>query len=70
MTEKTKQDKQMKNVNLKFNILAVICICIFMIGLVAKTLQNDTYYTITLGKYVLENGIDMMEHFSWHEGLI
>ena len=32
MTEKTKQDKQMKNVNLKFNILAVICICIFRIG--------------------------------------
>ena len=62
--------KEEKIINIKFNILAVTCICIFMIGLVAKTLQNDTYYTITLGKYVLEHGIDMMEHFSWHEGLI
>lgn len=70
MAEKIKEKKEVQNVNLKFNILAVICICIFMIGLVAKTLQNDTYYTITLGKYVLEHGIDMMEHFSWHEGLI
>ena len=70
MTEETKQKREVKNVNLKFNILAVISICIFTIGLVAKTLQNDTYYTITLGKYVLEHGIDMMEHFSWHEGLI
>ena len=70
MTEETKQKKELKNVNIKFNILAVISICIFTIGLVAKTLQNDTYYTITLGKYVLEHGIDMMEHFSWHEGLI
>lgn len=59
-----------KKVNKRFNILAVISICIFIIGIVSKTLQNDTFYTIPLGKYVLENGIDMMEHFSWHEGLI
>ena len=59
-----------KKVNLKFNILAVVSICIFVIGIVSKTLQNDTFYTIPLGKYVLENGIDMIEHFSWHEGLI
>ena len=57
-------------INLKFNILAIICISIFIIGLTERTLQNDTYYTITLGKYILNNGIDMMEHFSWHEGLI
>lgn len=59
-----------KSINIKFNVLAVICISIFVIGIVGKTLQNDTYYTITLGKYVLNNGIDMMEHFAWHEGLI
>ena len=67
-----KQKKQIteKTINTKFNILAIICICIFSLGLVTKTLQNDTFYTITLGKYVLEHGIDMMEHFAWHEGLI
>ena len=67
-TKFKKQDK--KKINFRFNILAIICICIFAIGITEKTLQNDTYYTITLGKYILNNGIDMLEHFSWHEGLI
>ena len=68
--KKEKKQISEKTVNIKFNILAIICICIFTLGLVTKSLQNDTYYTITLGKYVLDNGIDMMEHFAWHEGLI
>lgn len=65
-----KEKKNKKSINFKFNLLAIICISIFVIGIVEKTLQNDTYYTITLGKYILNNGIDMMEHFSWHQGLI
>ena len=65
-----KEKKTQKSINFKFNLLAIICISIFVIGIVEKTLQNDTYYTITLGKYILNNGIDMMEHFSWHQGLI
>ena len=64
-----KLEKDQKRVNRKFHILAIICICIFVIGITPKTLQNDTYYTITLGQYVIENGIDMQEHFTWHEGL-
>lgn len=68
MRIKVENDK--KKTNRRFNILAIICICIFAIGIAPKTLQNDTYYTITLGEYVLNNGIDMMEHFSWHSGLI
>ncbi len=67
--KKSSKDYNSK-INFRFNILAIICISIFMVGIVGKTLQNDTYYTITLGKYILNNGIDMMEHFSWHEGLI
>ena len=65
-----KEKKNKKSINFKFNLLAIICISILVIGIVEKTLQNDTYYTITLGKYILNNGIDMMEHFSWHQGLI
>ena len=67
---KTQINNHQKKTNRRFNILAIICICIFSIGIVSKTLQNDTYYTITLGEYVLNHGIDMLEHFSWHEGLI
>lgn len=31
-----------------------------------RTLQNDTFYTIKIGKSILKNGIDMKDHFSWH----
>ncbi len=62
--------KDNKIINFQFNLIAIICISVFVVGIVGKTLQNDTYYTITLGEYILNHGIDMMEHFSWHEGLI
>ena len=53
-----------------FEIMAIILIAIFCISLTPKTLQNDTYYTIKIGEHIIENGgIDMMDPFSWHEGL-
>lgn len=61
--------KEEKVLNMKFIIMAVICICLFVIAIVPKELQNDTFYTIKLGKLILDNGIDMREHFAWHEGL-
>ena len=61
--------KEEKILNIKFIILAIICICIFSVAIVPKGLQNDTFYTIKLGELILENGIDMQEHFAWHEGL-
>lgn len=61
--------KEEKVLNIKFIIIAIICICLFSIAIVPKGLQNDTFYTIKLGKLILENGIDMQEHFAWHEGL-
>lgn len=61
--------KEEKILNIKFIILAMICICIFSVAIVPKGLQNDTFYTIKLGELILENGIDMQEHFTWHEGL-
>lgn len=54
---------------LKFNILAVICILLFCFAVTPKTLQNDTFYTIKIGEHILQNGIDMLDPFSWHEGL-
>ena len=61
--------KEEKVLNIKFIIMAIICICLFSIAIVQKGLQNDTFYTIKLGELILENGIDMQEHFAWHEGL-
>lgn len=51
---------------LKFNILAIICIIMFCITIAPITMQNDTYYTISIGKHILQNGIDMHDPFSWH----
>lgn len=67
-TKSVKRDK--KIINIQFNLIAIICISVFIVGIVIKTLQNDTYYTIKLGEYILNHGIDMVEHFAWHEGLI
>lgn len=58
-----------KKTKVKFNILAVILISIFCIALTPITFQNDTYYTIAIGEHIMENGIDMMDPFAWHENL-
>lgn len=54
----------------KFKKLFIVWICIFAIGLVKKALQNDTLYTIKIGELILKNGIDMMDHFSFHTNLM
>lgn len=56
-----------KKTRTKFNILAIICIIIFSFSLAPKTLQNDTYYTISIGQHIMENGIDRQDPFSWHD---
>lgn len=61
--------KEEKTLNIKFIIMSIICICLFVIAIIPKELQNDTFYTIKLGELILENGVDMQEHFAWHEGL-
>lgn len=58
--------EQDKKINLKFNIMAIILIIIFAFAISPKTLQNDTFYTIKIGEYILNNGITMQDPFSWH----
>lgn len=53
----------------RFNILAICLIMIFCFSITPITLQNDTYYTIAIGKHISQNGIDMKDPFSWHENL-
>ena len=54
--------------NLKY-VVIVLLIVFFTASIVPKTFQNDTFYTIAIGKQIIENGIDDVEHFAWHEGL-
>ena len=62
--EKIKEKK-----NIILGIIFAVIIAFFSFSLAPKTLQNDTYYTIPIGNLIMENGIDMKDHFSWHENL-
>lgn len=53
----------------KIDIIALIAIIIFSIGIVSKEFENDLYYTIAVGEQMDKTGIDMKEHLSWHENL-
>ena len=55
--------------NIIFGIICIIAISIFSFSVAPKTLQNDTYYTVSIGNLIMEKGIDMKDHFSWHEDL-
>ena len=57
------------NINVNFTVLAVVLIAIFCIAITPVTFQNDTFYTIKIGELIKSSGIDMMDHFSWHENL-
>lgn len=73
-TKKVKQQEE-KNLTTKnksskiFLIVSIILIAMFSLALTPVTLQNDTYYTIEIGKQIMETGIDMQDHFSWHQDL-
>ena len=62
--EKSKKEKKVLSKQAKFNLLAIVLILILCFALTPRTLQNDTYYTIAIGKLITENGIDMKDHFS------
>ena len=69
--DKNKKVKLKKKINIKVNfvVVAIVLIAIFCIAVTPVTFQNDTYYTIKIGELIKNNGIDMMDHFSWHENL-
>ena len=58
-----------KHWNLIFEIIAILVIVLYAISLSPKSLQNDAFYTVSVGKLISENGIDYKDHFSWHENL-
>ena len=55
--------------NKMLDIILIVLIILFTISNVEKRFQNDTFFDIPIGKYILENGIDMMDHFTWHTNL-
>lgn len=61
--------EELKKKRKNFLIMFIIWICILGASFIKKTLQNDTFYTIKIGELIMNNGIDMMDHFSFHENL-
>ena len=53
----------------KKEVLAVLLIIFFVFSIVPIEFQNDTFYTVTIGKDILQYGFDGIDHYSWHEGL-
>ena len=51
------------------NVILVIFLIIFTATIVEKSFQNDTFFTIAIGKEIIKNGIDENEKMVWHEGL-
>ena len=64
------RSKKVEKYKLKFEILAIVSIIIFCFAIAPVGLQNDTFYTIKIGEYILENGVAVgQDPFSWHENL-
>ncbi len=69
--EKNKEKNQMSEStrNIIFNILSFICIIIMAVAVTPKSMQNDTFYNIKCGEYLVQNGIfnQTEDPFSWHD---
>ena len=71
--EEIKEPKETKEnsklIKIIFSIVAATCIALYCIAVCPKTLQNDTFYTVTIGEYIYNNGISDLttDMYSWHE---
>ena len=66
---KSTNEKKSKKASIIFHIIAIICISLFCAAISPKTLQNDTFYTVTIGEYIYNNGVSDLttDMYSWHE---
>ena len=53
----------------KLYFIFILLIVIFTASLINKTLQNDTFFTIKMGNYVLQNGLTSDEPLTYHTNL-
>ena len=56
----------MRKMKKKYFIVSFIIIIVLCIITTPIVLQNDTFYTIKIGDFIIHNGIDMFDHFSIH----
>jgi hypothetical protein len=51
----------------KFNIIVVIVLLLVAISGVYKYIKNDTFYSLKIGDDILKYGVDMIDHYSFHD---
>ena len=61
----------MKKKSMVLTTIILLGLIAFSFALSPKTLQNDTFYTIKIGEYIKDNGIENLttDPFSWHQSL-
>ena len=59
----------MENNKILIRIVFVILLIFISFCCVPKGMQNDTFYMIKLGDYIVHHGIDLKDHWSWIAGL-
>lgn len=57
----------MKRIRNMFYIIILICISVFSVRI---EFQNDTFFSIAVGRQITKTGIDMIEHLTWHTNLM
>lgn len=57
--------KENKKIYIVFTILIILITGIS----ITREMQNDTFFTIATGNYILENGYDNLDHLTWHGNL-
>jgi len=55
--------------NKKLYIAFIIFIVLIVSSSITRIMQNDTFFTIATGNYIIENGYDNLDHLTWHENL-
>lgn len=50
-------------------IILIFLIIIFIVSIVPKEFQNDTFFTIAIGENILKNGVQIKEQLVWHDNL-
>lgn len=55
--------------NKKLYVVFTILIIIITALSITRIMQNDTFFTIATGNYILENGYDNFDHLTWHDNL-
>ena len=59
-------EEKKKNLNWLY-VLILVIISIFSVRV---ELQNDTFFSIAVGRQITQTGIDMVEHLTWHTNLM